>query len=346
MDRLFFHRVAESLRGQQQRLLAWLREAPPSEKALRLGELPDDALQEHVRVLEGAIEKAESGELGRCTICHEHVEEHRLETNYSTSVCIDHLTGEERSRLENELELSQKVQRALLPQAVPDIPGWEMAAFSQPASIVGGDYFDFLKFRDGAHAFIIADVMGKGMPASLLMASLQASLRIILPEGDSPEEVLDRVNRLFCHNIHLTKFVTIVVLHLDPLTGQVRYANAGHNPPLLMKHGTTDGGGPLALRPTGAAIGLVENSVFRREQTELHPGDTLLLYTDGVVEAAGENRQEFGEERLRAFSQGHFRLAPVEFLRRLRSEIRSFTHDHPLTDDTTVIVCRRTGTSG
>lgn len=345
MDRMFFNRVADNLRGQQQRLLAWLRETPPADKTLRLGELPEEALQEHVRVLEGAIEKAESGELGRCTVCNDYVEEHWLETNYSTCVCIDHLTIEERTRLEAELELSQKVQKALLPQAVPEIPGWEVAAFSQPASIVGGDYFDFLKFRDGAPAFIIADVMGKGMPASLLMASLQASLRIILPESDSPEEVLDRVNRLFCHNIHLTKFVTIVVMHLDPQTGRLLYANAGHNPPLLISQGTTDGGGPLALRPTGAAIGLVENSTFRLETAALHPGDTLLLYTDGVVEASGQSRQEFGEERLKTFALENSRMAPAEFLRRLRSEIRSFTGDRPLTDDTTLIVCRRTGKS-
>ena len=346
MDRMFFNRVAENLRGQQQRLLAWLRETPPSEKALRLGEQPNEALQEHVRVLEGAIEKAESGELGRCTVCSEHVEEHWLETNYSTSVCIEHLTGEERTRLEAELELSQKVQRALLPQAIPDIPGWEVAAFSQPASIVGGDYFDFLKFRDGAHAFIIADVMGKGMPASLLMASLQASLRIILPESSSPDEVLDRVNRLFCHNIHLTKFVTIVVVHLDPRTGVLQYANAGHNPPLLVSHRTVDDGGPIALRPTGAAIGLVENSTFRNESVTVHSGDTLLLFTDGVVEAAGEGRREFGEERLKTFLLNNSLLAPAEFIRGLRDEIRSFTGDRPPTDDTTLIVCRRTGRSG
>jgi len=110
--------------------------------------------------------------------------------DYACRICIDHLTGDERSLLESDLELSQKVQQALLPNELPGIPGLDIAAFSQPARMVGGDYFDFFTFRDGSPGFVIADVMGKGMAASLLMASFQASLRIIAPECDHPHEVL------------------------------------------------------------------------------------------------------------------------------------------------------------
>lgn len=243
------------------------------------------------------MSKAEESTLGRCTVCDGYVEEARLEMDYTACVCLSHLTGEERSRLENELELSQKVQRALLPHDVPRIRGVEIAAFSQPAHIVGSDYFDFLRFRNGGHALIIADVMGKGMPASLLMASLQASLKIIVPETDEPADTLARLNHIFCHNTRLTKFVTIFVARFDENTLQLTYANAGHNPPVLI----TRQGRLETLRPTSAAIGLAEQVQFRQLALDLTAGDRLLMYTDGVVEPMNGERQEFGDHRLHEY---------------------------------------------
>src|SRR6185503_8199767 len=132
-----------------------------------------------------------------CVVCNDYVETSRLEVDYTAHVCIDHYTDDQRRRLEKELELSQKVQKALLPQEIPDMPGLELAAFSQPARIVGGDYFDFFTFSDGSSGFVIADVMGKGIAASLLMASFQASLRILISQENSPTEVVKRLNELF-----------------------------------------------------------------------------------------------------------------------------------------------------
>src|SRR5262249_34364665 len=160
--------------------------------------------------------------------------------DYTASVCIDHYTDDQRRKLENELQLSQKVQKALLPQQVPDLPGLELAAYSQPARIVGGDYFDFFKFKNGSPGFVIAAVMGKGVAASLLMASLQASLRILVTEEDSPAEVARRLNQLFCHNINLAKFVTLFLARYEPESRTLYYCNAGHNPPLLF-HTCRDG---------------------------------------------------------------------------------------------------------
>ncbi len=343
MDNPLFRRIADSLREQKQSLSAWLGAESQSTKAIRLGARPERDVRDHLSVVEAALRQAESGALGTCTVCHEQVESHWLETNYTHSVCLEHLTGEQRSRLESELELSQKVQQALLPQSVPVIPGWEIAAFSQPASIVGGDFFDFLRFRGGGEALLIADVMGKGVPASMLMASLQASLRIIVPESDSPDRALLRANDLFYHNIRLTKFVSIVLARIWPDGGEVQYANAGHHPPLLVRQAANGSGRLTALRPTGAAIGLVENATFSTGSVHAAVGDVLVFYTDGVVEAVDPGGEQFGEERLTQFLLSNIGNRAGEIARGLRDAVNGFSKGRPLMDDTTILVCKRTG---
>jgi sigma-B regulation protein RsbU (phosphoserine phosphatase) len=339
MDSTVLQRLREGIAQQRQSLVEWLTRAPASVKQLRAGPAGEDAVQEHLRTLDKAAQKADDKTLGLCDVCHDYIETSRLEMDYTASVCIEHLTGEERSRLENELELSQKVQRALLPHSVPDIRGLEVAAFSQPAHIVGGDYFDFLRLKDGSHAFVIADVMGKGMPASMLMASLQASLRIIAPESTSPADVVARLNYLFCHNIRLTKFVTIFLARYDEHTRELTYCNAGHNPPLVHR-----AGGPVeSLPPTGAAIGLVEQTDFAHHTITLHTGDRVLLYTDGVVESPNSQSALFGQERLEEFLIGSPTLTPQQMISRLRDELQKFSGLATPTDDTTVIAVKVSG---
>lgn len=342
MEQGVFSRFAESLKGQRDALASWMRSASPGEKQIRLGPAAEGTIENHIGVLERAIGKAETGELGRCTVCNDFVEQHWLEVDYTSSVCIDHLNGEQRNRLEAELELSQKVQKALLPQTVPALPGWEVAVFSRPASIVGGDYFDFGRFSNGHQAFVIADVMGKGMPASMLMASLQASLRIIIPESDTPSTVLDRVNQVFRHNINLTKFVTIVVAELDPGTGILRYANAGHNPPLVVRRGAGNGAACTdLLLPTGAAIGLLEDAHFEAKEIQLEAGDALFFYTDGVTDAGLHAGETYGDDRLLQFLKKNRSQSADLMMRGILQELRTFTRDAPLADDATIMVVKR-----
>lgn len=336
-----FFRIAESLREQRRNLLEWWSNSSKSAKTLRLGDHPAEAVEDHLNVLDAAIDKADNEVLGICTVCHERVETHWLETNYTTCVCIEHLSVEERARLESELELSQKVQRALLPQSVPVLSDWELAAYSRPASIVSGDYFDFLRFKDGAPALVIADVMGKGMPASMLMASLQATLKIIVPEAASPEEVLVRANEIFCHNIYLTKFVSLAVMRLDLGGKTVSYANAGHNPPLLARATPGRESATIPLRPTGAAIGLVEDARFDMGRTTIEKGDVLLSYTDGVVESRSPTKEEFGEDRLSEFLAANVDKRPDQLIALLRSNLDAFCGGRPPLDDTTIVVGRR-----
>jgi phosphoserine phosphatase RsbU/P len=339
MEQSTFAVFAQNLRNQKNALIAWLREASPAEKQIRLGPARDETIDEHLEILDTAIIRAEKGELGRCTVCHDYVEQHWIETDYTSCVCIEHLSGIERNRLESELELSQKVQKALLPHSVPAMAGWDVAAFSRPASIVGGDYFDFTRFGNGHHALIIADVMGKGMPASMLMASLQASLRIITPESDSPARVLERINHIFCHNINLTKFVTLVVAELDSENGLLRYANAGHNPPFILRGKA--GSPPEALLPTGAAIGLMEGATFETRSVQIESGDAIVLYTDGITDAGVHEERMYGEDRLKIFLSEHRELSGQRLIKDLLSDVQTHTHNAHPADDTTLIVVKR-----
>jgi RNA polymerase-binding transcription factor DksA len=339
MDATVLQRLKEAIGQQKDNLTTWLMGSRDEERAIRLGPLGEEALHDHVHTLESALTKAENNTLGLCEVCHEFVESSRLEMDYTASVCLEHLTGEERSRLENDLELSQKVQRALLPHSVPSVGGLEIAAFSQPARIVGGDYFDFLRFKDGSHAFVVADVMGKGMPASMLMASLQASLRIIAPESTEPADVLTRLNFLFCHNIRLTKFVTMFLARFNERTREFTYANAGHNPPLLRRRS----GIVQSLRPTGAAIGLAEQSHFQQQTITLQEGDQLLMYTDGVVESANPAKEEFGEQRLEGVVQENAGRSPQQLIASLKEHLQQFSGATTPDDDTTIIAINSAG---
>jgi sigma-B regulation protein RsbU (phosphoserine phosphatase) len=176
--------------------------------------------------------------------------------------------------------------------------------------------------------------MGKGLPASMLMASLQASLRILAPEQDSPAVVVQRLNALFCHNIHLIKFITLFLGSYDPETRVLKYCNAGHNPPLLFRR---EQQATQWLQPTGAAIGLAESFTFKIETVALSPGDIFVLYTDGVTEAMNAAREEFNEGRLAELVQQQAELKPQELIRELRLALQEFTGGKTSQDDVTIV---------
>lgn len=336
MDTKILQRFRENLFQQRQNLLDWLRNTPTEKRRIHLGPANEQEAKVHLEVLESALAKADDKTLGLCEVCHDYVETDRLEMDFTVCVCIDHYSAEQKRRLESELELSHKLQKALLPQQWPEVPGLQIAAFSQPAEIVGGDYFDFFRFHDNTHGLAIADVMGKGVPASMLMASLQASLRILGPENDSPATVAQRLNGLFCHNIHLLKFISLFIGSFDPATRALKYCNAGHNPPLLIR----SNGETHWLQPTGAAIGLAESFNFRVETLILSPGDILVLYTDGVTEAMNSAREEFGEHRLAELVRQKAGLSPQDLIKELRLSLREFIGGRNFSDDVTIVMSK------
>jgi sigma-B regulation protein RsbU (phosphoserine phosphatase) len=343
VDSKVFERIRGGLLEKRQHLTDWLSTTPAPKKQVGLGPANERAVQAHLDVIDTALEEAASKTLGVCSVCHDYVDTDLLVMDYTACVCIDHLSEDEIRRLEYELELSQTVQQALLPQQVPDIPGVDLAAFSRPAEIVGGDYFDFFRFPDGAYGLTIADVAGKGVSASLIMASLQTALRALVPASESPTDVLRQLNRLFCHNIQFTTFVTLFLGSFDPASRALTYGNAGHNPPLLYRRQRSVRDPISWLRPTGAAIGLVEGFQFTTGVVTLAPGDVLLLYTDGVTEAINLHEEEFGPARLEALIQEESDSSAKGLVRALRRELRKFTDGQPLADDTTIVACKITG---
>jgi sigma-B regulation protein RsbU (phosphoserine phosphatase) len=342
MEPDFFQRVESGLLEKRQNLNQWLQKTTPEKLQIQVCSLDEECVQAHLEVIESAVEKVEEGTLGVCEVCHDIVDPHLLEMDYTTCVCLEHLSRREREQLETELEFLQAVQKALLPQQPPEIPDLSLAAFSRPAQIVGGDYFDFLRFKDGAHGLVIADAMGHGVSASLLISSLQAALRTLVPESVSPAEVLQRVNRIFLHNINFTTFVTALLGHYEPATHTFTYCNAGHNPPLLLN---ARDGRETWLNPTGAAIGLLEAYAPTAQAVSLRQGDILLFYTDGVTEASNAQGEQFGSERLAQVVRQNTSLPAQELLHKLRQSLDDFLEGRPLEDDATLVACRLDGSA-
>ncbi len=342
MDVKVLNRFRQSLFEARDNLIDWLNTTSERQKQLRLGTADEQAVQDHLQTIDAAIEKASSKTLGLCEVCHDYVGTDFLEMDYTSCVCIDHFSEVERRQLEHELELVQSVQRTLLPQQVPDIPGVEIAAFSRPAQIVGGDYFDFFQFRNGAYGVAIADVAGHGMSASLHMASVQTTLRTLVPEHVSPADVVQQVHHLFHHYIHFTTFVTLFLAAFDPETRDLTYCNAGHNHPLLLRQGGEQADSILWLEPTGPAIGLVDTFQYQMKQISLEPGDILVIYTDGITEAFNHRMEMFGNKRLEALLRSQAHLPAKDLVKMVRQAVEEYIGGSPLEDDTTILILKVT----
>jgi len=334
-----YERIQEGLEEKQKEITEFLETAPETEKEICLG-TDENCVETHLHVIETSLEKIDDQTLGVCVVCQGYVDTQLLEMDYTAVVCLDHYSDEERRRLESELELSQVVQRALLPQRVPDIRGVELAAFSRPSEIIGGDYFDFFQFRDGTHGLVIADVSGHGVSAGMLMSSLQTAIRTMAPDANSPAEILERINRFYIHNINFTTFVTVFLAQFDPVTLTLTYVNAGHNPPAVRRRVNS---AITWLKPTAPAVGIAEDFHARMETIGFSEGDSLLLYTDGVTEVLNIRNEQFGQERLAELVQQHANRTAPDLLQAVRQAVSAFGGDRPLMDDVTMVALKISG---
>ncbi|MGH8931863.1 MAG: ATP-binding SpoIIE family protein phosphatase [Egibacteraceae bacterium] len=200
----------------------------------------------------------------------------------------------DRERLAQELRVATAIHQQFLPKELPDLPGWHVAAYYQPAREVGGDFYDFIELPDGLVGIVIGDVTDKGVPAALVMATTHSILRSDAPRLVAPGEVLARANQLLVAEMPPAMFVTCLYAVLDPATGRLRYANAGHDLPYLRTRS-----GVVELRATGMPLGLLPDMVYEEKETILAPGDGLLLHSDGLVEAHNADRAMFGFPRLK-----------------------------------------------
>ena len=222
-----------------------------------------------------------------------------LATQAAPAVRVAQLVREQQAairtheRIEQELRVARVIQHTLLPKELPALPGWQVAAYYQPARAVGGDFYDFLYFEDGRLGIVIGDVTDKGVPAALVMATTRSILRSAAQAQVTPGRALEQANDQLCPDIPPKMFVTCLYAILDPATGRLHYANAGHDLPYRHQQGSV-----TELRATGMPLGLMPGMTYEEKETILAPGERVLFYSDGLVEAHNPTREMFGFPRL------------------------------------------------
>lgn len=245
--------------------------------------------------------------------------------------------AQERQRIEHELQVARLVQQTLLPQSAPSVDGWHLAAHYRPARAVGGDFYDFIELADGRLGLVVGDVTDKGVPAALVMATTRSVLRFAASQMADPGAVLERVNDLLYPHIPASMFVTCLYAVLDPLTGRLVYANAGHDLPYQRSGDTL-----LELRARGMPLGLMAAMQYEEQETRLAPGDTVLFYSDGLVEAHNAQREMFGFPRLRELVTHAPAATAGEVVHLLLERLAQFTGpDWEQEDDITLVTLQR-----
>jgi sigma-B regulation protein RsbU (phosphoserine phosphatase) len=233
-----------------------------------------------------------------------------------------------------EIEDARATGQALLPKSIPEIPGLEIATTSQPVRSLNGDYFDVIELGERKLAICIADVIGKGVPAALLMSNVQAAVRTLAEESLGPCELTRKLNRNVCRNTTPGKFVTFCYSELDLRTRKLAYTNAGHCAPILLRAD----GKIERLEAGGAVLGVFPKWPYQQAEVSLAPGDRLLLFTDGITEASNAQDEEFGEERLVHLAAALRDRGAHELKNRILQTIASFTGGHAHDDATLVVV--------
>lgn len=243
----------------------------------------------------------------------------------------------EKRRIETDLNYAKEIQKNLLPKKLPSSEKFDFAGMTIPSRQVGGDYYDFIQLSKDKMAITIADVSGKGMPASLIMANLQSALRILAPIEDDNKKIIERINKTLYDNTSGDKFVTMFYCLLDNEYSSLKYINAGHNPPMLLRAN----GKVEYLNKGGLILGFTDSPFPYEEDTViLDSGDLLYLYTDGVSEAKNEKDEEFGEERMLDILNINKNLSAKELSNLMVNEVRKFCGKTPQFDDITLILLK------
>jgi sigma-B regulation protein RsbU (phosphoserine phosphatase) len=244
----------------------------------------------------------------------------------------------QRERMNREIEIAREVQQRLFPQRIPEIAGVGLAGMCRPASEVGGDYYDLIEMEDGHLGFAIGDVSGKGISASLIMASLRASLRgLILNDPGDLAQMMQKVNRLVYEASSSSRYATFFFAVLDPQTREFRYVNAGHNPPVLVKQVS---GELRRLEACGPVVGLLPFAAYQTGSLILEPGDLLIAYTDGISEAMTAEDEEWGEPRMLEAVPRQPAASAAEVLEKIFRAADEFTAGAEQHDDMTLLVMK------
>jgi phosphoserine phosphatase RsbU/P len=240
-------------------------------------------------------------------------------------------------QMAKEMQQAALIQQGLLPSAAPRVEGLDISGKTVACRTVGGDYYDFLTFPDGKVGMLVGDVAGKGMPAALLMSSLQARVQVLFEDSADLARKISQLNKSTCRTCPDNRFITFFMTITDPSSGQLTYVNAGHNPPLLIR----TSGQFEHLAEGGVFLGIMPMATYQECQASLHPGDVLVLFSDGVTEASDPNDQEFGEGRLAELVASLRDRPAAEIVDEIHKAVAVFSEGAPAADDITVVVARR-----
>lgn len=245
--------------------------------------------------------------------------------------------AQEKRKLEEDLDLARDIQTKLLPLSLPDIPGYDIAAINIPAQAVGGDYYDFMVVDDESLYFALGDVSGKGISAALLMASLQASFRSQAAASAQIADLTSSLNNHIFNSTPSSKYITFFSGILQLQDGSIKYCNAGHNPPLLIKND----GSSVYLKTGGIPLGFISDSPYGDETLRLSQGEILLLFSDGVTETFDENEVEFGESRLSELIASNRNLDGNEIINLILENLKEYSGEDLFLDDVTMLMIKR-----
>jgi sigma-B regulation protein RsbU (phosphoserine phosphatase) len=286
-----------------------------------------------LREVDSALDRMAEGTYGICLECHLSVEPGRLLADPLVRYCLDHLSRPEITALQRDLDLASQMQRNLLPKNGLRFGGWETSYHFAPVGAVSGDYCDLIP-SDGQLLFLLGDVSGKGVAASMLMAQLHALFRSLTQMSLPLGQIVIHVNRFFCESALAGQYATLVC-GLAKSTGEVEIHNAGHCPAIVVGRG-----GVFRIESTGMPLGMFCETEFSATRVQLEAGDTLFLYTDGLSEASNES-DEYGVDRVITLVRQQAARQPAELIAACLDDVRAFTNGSPSFDDMTVLAIRR-----
>ena len=289
--------------------------------------------------IDSALLRLDEGTFGLCKICNDPIETDRLIADPLLEYCLDHLTVPQQRALQEDLNLAARIQAALLPPRKLRSHGWEVAYHYEGAGPVSGDYCDLVAAEDGIH-FVVGDVMGKGVAASMLSTHLHATFRALVAMGLSLEELVSRASRAFCESTLPTHFATIVYGRADA-HGVIQVCNAGHHQPLIVRREEV-----VPIEPTGFPLGLFCDESFTTATYGSRAGDVLMLYTDGLAEATDPSGVEYGTDRLVESMRRAAGEDPTGLIAACIADYRGFLRGRPHEDDLTLMALRRVSESG
>lgn len=294
-------------------------------------------LRQLLQEVDAALERFHAGSYGLCEVCRDPVEAERLIANPLARFCLDHLTPSERHALERDLEMAARIQAELLPQPDFAFGAWQVARHYEAAGPVSGDYCDLAPDGNGSLFFMLGDVSGKGIAAAMLMTQLHATFRSLKSVGLSLTQIVEQASRLLCESSLPTQYATLVCGKAEA-TGAVEICNAGHPPVLWL-----NGGEIKTLDSTGLPVGVFCEQEFSSHTVRLQPGDSLLLYTDGLSEARDIHGAEYGIDRLAKLAPTIRASSPRTMISAYLEDLKAFSGGARKTDDLTIMAVRWSG---